>query len=360
MRYSTSIGIDTHSNKNAVCAIVANSGEIREAVLSEDPAQLISWIEENDFPGPIGCVYESGPTGFGLARSLRGAGIACAVAATSKLSYRVDRQKNDRADAKWLAQQFMTGAVREVHVPTPEEESLCHLSRLRGEVASDLRKAKQRVSSFLLLTKTEYTLTKRRWTKTFYKWAESYKFTQPADTFTFKCKMNAVLRLEERLAEVEAEILRIIEESPELSARMKRFTCIHGIGKVAAFSLICEVYGFERFKNGAAFASFVGLVPSESSSGKKTTRGPIAKQGNSHLRRILVEAAGSYSRPFKAVKSEDATIPEAVRAKAEKCANRLKKRRAALKKRGMHANKAKVAVARELAEWIYWIAVLPA
>ncbi|MEG0218254.1 MAG: transposase, partial [Raoultibacter sp.] len=109
-----------------------------------------------------------------------------------------------------------------------------------------------------------------------------------------------------------------------------------------------------------AFASFVGLVPSESSSGKKIARGAIAKQGNSHLRRILVEAAGCYSRPFKVVKSEDASIPEVVRAKAEKCANRLKKRRAALKKRGLSPNKAKVAVARELAEWIYWIAVLPA
>ncbi|MEG0419244.1 IS110 family transposase, partial [Gordonibacter sp.] len=341
-------------------AIVTQTGEIRECVLSEDPAQLISWIEENDFPKPIGCVYESGPTGFCLARSLISAGIACTIAATSKLSYRVDRQKNDRADAKWLAQQFITGMVRAVHLPTPEEESLCHLSRLRGEVAADLRRAKQRVSSFLLLTKTEYRLTKKRWTKMFFKWAADHEFPQSADTFAFRCKMNAVLRLEERLSEIEAEILRVISENSELASRMARFICIHGIGKVAAFSLTCEVYGFERFRNGAAFASFVGLVPSESSSGKKIARGAIAKQGNSHLRRILVEAAGCYSRPFKVVKSEDASIPEVVRAKAEKCANRLKKRRAALKKRGLSPNKAKVAVARELAEWIYWIAVLPA
>lgn len=360
MRYSTSIGIDTHAKKNAICAIVTQTGEIREIVLSEDSAQLISWIKENDFPKPIGCVYESGSTGFGLARALVKAGIACTVAATSKLSYRVDRQKNDRTDAEWLARQLIAGGVRAVHVPTLEEESLCHLSRLRGEVAADLRRAKQRVSSFLLLTRTEYTLTKKRWSKTFYKWAESHEFGQPADTFAFKCKMNAVLRLEERLAEVEAEILRIIGQDAELASRMARFTCIHGIGKVAAFSLVCEVYGFERFKNGAAFASFVGLVPSENSSGKKVARGSIAKQGNSHLRRILVEAASCYSRPFKAVRSEDASVPESVRVKAEKCANRLKKRRAALKKRGLSANKAKVAVARELAEWVYWIAVLPA
>lgn len=358
MRYSTSIGIDTHSKKNAICAIVSRTGEIRETTLSDDPAQLISWIKEYDFPKPIGCVYESGPTGFGLARSLVEAGIACTVAATSKLSYRIDRQKNDRADAKWLAQQFMAGSARAVHVPTPEEESLCHLSRLRGEVALDLRRAKQRVSSFLLLTKTEYARTKKRWTKTFYKWAADYEFSQPADTFTFRCKINTSLRLEERLAEVEDEILRIISNAPALAARMARFTSIHGIGKVTAFSLVCEVYDFERFKNGAAFASYLGLVPSECSSGKKVSRGAIAKQGNPRLRRMLVEAASCYSRPFKTVKCEDTSIPEAVRIKAERCSLRLRKRKLALAKRSLAPNKVKVAIARELAEWIYWIAVM--
>ena len=101
-------------------------------------------------------------------------------------------------------------------------------------------------------------------------------------------------------------------------------------------------------------------MPSESSSGKKVSRGAIAKQGNSHLRRVLVEAASCYSKQFKAVKSEDAAVPEAVRAKADRCAVRLRKRRAALKERNVSANKAKVAVARELAEWIYYIAVMPA
>ena len=344
MRYSTIVGIDTHSKKNAVCAIVPETGEMREAVLSEDPEQLLAWIVEQDFPKPVGCVYESGPTGFGLARSLVAGGVACTVAATSKLSYRVDRQKNDRADARWLAQQMLAGGVRAVRVPTPEEESLCHLSRLRGEVASDLRRAKQRVSSFLLLTNTEYNLTKKKWSKTFYRWAESHEFDQPADTFAFRCKVSAVLRLEERLAEVEAEIMRVVAASPKLSA----------------FSLVCEVHDFDRFKNGASFASYLGLVPSESSSGKKVSRGAIAKQGNSHLRRVLVEAASCYSKQFKAVKSEDAAVPEAVRAKADRCAVRLRKRRAALKERNVSANKAKVAVARELAEWIYYIAVMPA
>lgn len=360
MKYCTNIGIDAHSRKNNVCAIVDATGEVREAALSEDPAELVAWIREQDFPEPLGCCYESGPTGFGLARALREAGVACTVAATSKLPRRVDRRKNDRIDAEWLARMLAAGSVRPVRVPSAEEEALCHLSRLRGEVAADLRAARQRVSSFLLLTGVRYTLTKRRWTRTFRRWAESLEFPQPADTFVFRAKLAAVYRLEERLAAVEAEIMRAVGASPGLSARMARFECIHGIGRVAAFSLVCEVYDFERFRNGAAFASYLGLVPSERSSGERESRGRSAKTGNSHLRRILIESAQAYSRSFKAARREDPGVPEAVRAKARKCSARLRARRLALVGRGVNANKAKVAVARELAEWIYWIAVAPA
>ena len=360
MKYCTNIGIDAHSKKNSVCAIVDATGEVREATLTEDPAELVAWIREQDFPGPLGCVYESGPTGFGLARALREAGVACTVAATSKLPRRVDRRKNDRVDAEWLARMLAAGSVRPVRVPSAEEEALCHLSRLRGEVAADLRAAKQRVSSFLLLVGARYTLTKRRWTKAFRRWAEALELPQPTDTFVLRDKLAAVYRLEERLEAVEAEIMRIVSGSPELSARVARFECVHGIGRVAAFSLVCEVHDFERFRNGAAFASYLGLVPSESSSGDRESRGGSAKTGNSHLRRILVEASSCYSRPFRAAKSEDARVPELVRAKAQKCSARLRERRRALVGRGVSANKAKVAVARELAEWIYWIAVMPA
>ena len=359
MRYSTTIGIDTHKNKNQVCALVNGTGEITTTSLPADLGVLISWIQKQDFPLPIKCCYESGPTGFGLARALNEADILCVIAATSKLPYRVDRQKNDRKDAEWLCRVLASGAIHEVMIPTKEEESLCHLSRLRGEVASDLRKAKQRVSSFLLLTKTSYTLTKKRWTKTFMKWAESYEFDCSADTFVFRSKMANVLRLEERLQEVEDEIVRIIELNPWLKTQMDRFMCIHGIGKVGAFSLVAEVYDFERFRNGAAFASYIGLVPSENSSGDKVSHGKIAKTGNSHLRRILIECASTYSKPIKDIAPENTDVPEVIRAKAEKCKNRLKKRRAHLMKRGIGANKAKVAVARELAEWIYHIAVMP-
>lgn len=360
MRYSTTIGIDTHKTKNQVCALLTEIGEVRTAKLSSDPNELIAWIRKQNFPEPIKCCYESGPTGFGLARAMNEAGIDCIVAATSKLPYPNDRQKTDRRDAEWLARVLIAGSIHEVMVPTRSEEPLCRLSRLRGEVAADLRKAKQRVASFMLLTKTSYTLTKKRWSKTFRTWSETHEFEQSADTFVFRMKVSAVYRLEERLAEIEAEILRVISANPLLEERMRRFLAIHGIGRVSEFSLVCEVYDFERFRNGAAFASYIGLVPSEDSTGDKARHGKIAKMGNSHLRRIVVEAASAYSRPIKDTKQEDIEVPEAIRAKAEKCRLRLKKRREALRARNVMANKAKVAVARELCEWIYHIAVMSA
>ena len=360
MKYCTNIGIDAHSRKNSVCALIDSTGEVRSTTLSENPSELIRWVFSQSFPEPIGCVYESGPTGFGLARALRDAGLPCTVAATSKLPMRIDRQKNDRIDAEWLARMLAAGSIRPVRVPSVEEEALCHLSRLRGEIAADLRAAKQRVVSFLLLTGTEYTLGKKRWTKRFCSWAEAHEFAQPADTFVFREKLSAVYRLEERLRAIEDEIMRRIGESPELSSLMARLRCIHGIGPIAAFSLVCEVHDFGRFRNGAAFASYLGLTPSENSSGKRTSHGGVAKTGNAHLRRILIESASKYSHPFKIAKSEDESVPELVRSKAQSCAARLRRRRIALVARGVNKNKAKVAVARELAEWIYWIAVMPA
>ena len=360
MRYSTCIGIDTHARKNAVFALDAATGEAREALLSEDPGKLIGWISAQGFAEPVMCVYETGPTGFGLARALHAAGIGCTVAATSKLAYPRDKDKRDDKDAEWLARQLLAGAVRPVHVPDVREESLCRLSKLRAEAALDLRRAKQRLSSFMLVAGIAYTATKKLWTKKFMDWARSHECDQPADTFTFREKYAEVVRLMERLARIEAEIVRAVEADPELSARMSRLLCIHGIGRVTAFSLLCEVYDFSRFRKGASFACYLGLVPSEDTTGERHSLGGITKLGNPNLRRLLIEAAGCYGKAPGAPAPMPPDVPAAVAAKAAKCRDRLFERRRRLRERGLAPNKAKVAVARELAEWVYHIMAMPA
>ena len=360
MKYSTCIGIDTHAKKNAVCALDARTGELREATLSADPAELAAWIGSQGFAEPVMCACETGPTGFGLARALHAAGIGCIVAATSKLAYPRDKDKRDDKDAEWLARQLLAGAVRPVRVPSEREESLCRLSKLRAEAALDLRRAKQRLRSFMLVCGIEYTATKRLWTKRFMSWARSHECAQPADTFTFREKRAEVVRLMERPGRIEAEIMRIVEGDPELAARMPGLLCIHGIGKAAAFSLLCEVYDFSRFRKGGAFACFLGLVPSEDTTGDRHSLGRITKLGNSNLRRLPVEAAGCYGRAAAAAPPSPSGVPAAVAAKALKRRDRLFARRRRLRDRGLAPNKAKAAIARELAEWIYHIMVMPA
>lgn len=351
MKYSTSIGIDTHSKKNAICALSAETGSIVEDVLSEDPDQMIRWIKERDFAEPVCCVYEAGPTGFGLARALNAAGIKCVVAATSKLPHRSDRMKNDRVDAQWLARMLASGSVREVYIPTEVQESLRNLSKLRAEVAADLKRAKQRVGAFMLKTHTSYTLTRHRFTKTFYKWAGSFEFDQPCDTFAFRQKLEAVLYLQGKLLEIDDKIREEIKASKQLAETVARLSSIHGIGLVTAFSLAAEVYDFNRFKKGSALASFIGLVPSEHSSGKKTSRGSLTKCGSSNLRRLLIEAVHAYDKPCRSLKDQSRQS-----ARADKCRKRLYKRKEALEERGLEKNRIYGALARELCEWLYWIA----
>lgn len=160
-----------------------------------------------------------------------------------------------------------------------------------------------------------------------------------ADAFVFRMRMPSVPRLEERLAQVEDGIMRIIAEGPGPQAMMLRPAALHGVGKVTALSPIREACDSTRLKDGSAFASYIGLVPSEASTGSSIARGGMAKKGDSRLRRVIVEAASCHPKPLGLLRGEDAGVPEAVRAKAERRRRRLHERRAAPKGRGVNDNK---------------------
>jgi len=357
MRYSTAIGIDAHGMTNTICALDTNTGEMRETELSSEPEVLIEWINKQSFPYPIMTAYESGPTGFGLARCLIAAGIPCMVAASSRLLKDAKKKKNDREDARNLAKGIIAFEVYPVWIPSVEQEAACNLSRLRNEISLDLRRAKQRVTSFLLKMGVRYTKGKR-WTGKFRKWADTYEFPLETDTYVFREKLACVYQAESRLTPIEERLHRLIEADPNLKRLYDRLRCLHGIGPVTACALVCEIGDFNRFKKGSHLASYLGLVPSEDSSGEKNSNGKITKAGNCHLRRLLVEAAGSYSKRSKLEKSNDPNVDPLVREHAHKGSVRLYKRRQVFKKRNKQHNKAKVAIARELAEWVYHIAVM--
>lgn len=303
MLYATTIGIDVHAKANSVCAINYKTGEITETTLDANPKALIAWISKNNFEAPLMCVYESGPTGFGLARALAKEDIPCQIAAVSKLPRSTERRKTDKIDARTLARLHMAGEVHAIWIPTPEEEALKSLSRLRGESSLDLRRAKQRVTSFLLLNGIFYDKGKR-WTQKFMRWAAELEFPEAANTYIFREKLAQVIHLTQKLANVEKHIEEAIQASPILVARANRIRCLSGVGDVIAWSIVAELGDLARFRNGAVFASFLGLVPSESSSGEREHRGRITKCGNSHLRKLLVEGASTYSRKLQPRLSE--------------------------------------------------------
>lgn len=364
MRYCTYVGIDTHSTKNVLWAINVETGEVRSTTIHDgDPASVLEWAEQA--PGlaaPFHFVYESGPTGFTLARALRRAGHGCTVAAVTRLPYEKGRVKTDMRDAEFLARCLVAGHVHAVHVPTEREEAARHLSHLRGQAPEDLQRAKQRVASFMLLTGTPYTETKCKWTKTFFAWAERAELPCEADTFVFRSLVAEVVRLTDALAAVDERIRQALSEDGELAARAARLECVAGIGRVTAFPVVAEVGDFTRFRSGAALAHCLGLTPRVRATNEHTARGSITKRGNPHVRRLLIEAAGAYSRGSRPPRKEcPGRVPPDVAAHAAKCSARLfRLRRRLVCERGLGANKAKVALARELAEWVWHLQVMDA
>jgi transposase len=356
MFYPTIIGIDTHARSNTMFAIDRESGAFKRAKMSSEHEDTLKHVRALNMPEPYLVVYESGPTGFGLARYLNDEGIKCEVCATSKMPKDISQNKNDKRDAEAIARQAIAGTLRFVYIPTPHEQTLRDLSHHYAQCSKAVTAAKQRVSSFMLAHNIRYKKGCKLWTKTFLRWAEELAFEDKADAFIFHDKVAEARRLIERKEAVLALIEQLAATDAQLGQDMSRLQCVSGIGTVISFALVSEVNDFERFSNGAAFASYVGLVPSEDSSGEKRSTGRITKQGNSHLRRMLVEAMSpSRRKGSPPAKVCGQTVDPHIRAMAARCDERLAKRRADMKRRCKSPNKAKVALARELAEWVYYI-----
>jgi transposase len=337
-------------------AIERESGVFKRIKMSSEYEDTLKHIRTLKMSEPYLVVYESGPTGFGLARYLNDEGIKCEVCATSKMPKDISKKKNDKRDAETIARQAIAGTLHFVYIPTPHEQTLRDLSHHYAQCSKAVTAAKQRVSSFMLTRNIRYKKGCKLWSKAFLRWAEELAFEDEADAFIFNDNVAEVKRLIERKEAVLALIEQLAITDAQLGRDMSRLLCISGIGTVISFALISEVNDFKRFSNGAAFASYIGLVPSEDSSGDKRSTGRITKQGNSHLRRMLVEAMNpSRRKGSPPVKVCGQIVDPHIRSMAARCDERLAKRRADMKRRCKSPNKTKVALARELSEWVYYI-----
>ena len=360
MNVTTFVGLDVHARSIKAVALDAMTGEVRSATFGYDAAAAAEWIRSVD--PAARCVYESGVTGFDLQKRLSALGVDCVIGAVSKMMKPAAdrRRKNDRNDAEFLARMLSVGNVVEVWVPDDECEAARDLVRALEDAREDLRRQKQRLSKFLLrhgLVFDEVNAAGQRkgnWTGAYWSWIRSISFGEKADNEVLAFYVDAVRQAEEDKRRLE-KLVADEASKPRWKKRVDSLRCLKGVDVMTAADIVFEAGEFARFRNARSFAAWLGLTPSEHSSGEKVAQGGITKAGNKHLRRTMVEAAWHYlnaSPHSKGLAPGQAPDP-AARRHASKGVRRLVGRRAALLERGVHKNKANVATARELACWCW-------
>jgi transposase len=354
-------GLDVHARKTAAAAVQLGSGEVFKARLAGSPAAAIEWLQT--LPGPVRAVYEAGPTGFGLARAGRAAGLEVMVCSPGAIPRQPgDRIKTDTRDALKLARLHAAGQLRPVVVPAPELEALRDLVRAREDLRGDLMGARHRISKLLLRHGHVFDGPGETWSTRHLQWLSKARFAQPLTETVFGeylAHHEVLLARRERLDRLIAEQAVQGPWAPTVA----RLRCLRGVDTLTAVGLIAEIGDISAFKHPKQLASYLGLVPSEHSSGTKRRQGAITKAGSSHARRLLIEAAWHYRRPPRVsltLRRRQAGQPPAAIDAAWRAQNRLHHRWTHLDaQRGKKRTTVAVTVARELACFVWEIAHQP-
>ena len=353
----TSVGLDVHARSVAAAAIDGVTGELVQAKLTPSHEHIRSWI--SDLSGPVAVAYEAGPTGFGLSRALAAAGIRCEVVAPSKLQRPSgDRVKTDAKDAVHLARLLRLDEYVAVSVPTVDQENARDLVRAREDARGDLMRARHRLSKLLLRQGIVYS-GGQAWTGAHDTWLRRQRFDAPALRLTFESDYEAVFAVKARRDRLDEAIAAMAADS-EFTPIVRRLGCLRGVSTLTGFALAVEVGDWHRF-TGNTIGSFIGLVPSEYSSGASRVQGSVTKTGNSHLRRLLVEAAWHHRAryaPGKVMRDRWKLASPAAQARGDAGNRRLHARWDAFRARRKRDVVANVAIARELAGWCWSLAVL--
>jgi transposase len=301
------------------------TGEVFKATLVPSNQAVIEWLGR--LPGPVAVTYEAGPTGFGLSRALTAAGIRCEVAAPSRLTRPPgDRVKTDAKDALLLARLLQVGQITAVRVPSVTQEAARDLVRAREDVRGDLMRLRHRVSKLLLRHGHVYS-GGRAWTGAHEAWLRRIRFDQPGTRAAYEADLEAVEFAIARRDRLDAHIAAMAAES-EFTPVVRKLCCLRGVSTLTGFALAVEIGDWERF-TGASIGAYLGLVPSEHSSGQSRRQGAITKAGNSHVRRLLVEAAWHHQPRYvvgKVLRARWDQAPPAARTRAHAGNQRLHQR----------------------------------
>lgn len=352
------VGLDVH--KDSISVAVAEPGRAPGRFvgkLAHDVNKLLKLLAKIGTAEQLHIVYEAGPTGFGLQRSLAAMGFSCEIIAPSQIPRRPGhRIKTDSRDSIGLAECSRAGQLSAVWVPDPEDEAIRDLSRAREDAVGSRTQARHQLKGFLLRHAVRYT-GKSSWCGAYYRWLATLNFGPgPAQT-AFTEYWLAVTAADERVNRL-TKALQASIAGWRFESVVAALQALRGVAAITAIGLIAEIGDLQRFEHPRKLMGYLGLVPSEHSSGERTSRGSITKTGNAHARRLLTEAAWNYR--FKARIGKEALIrqqelSEPIRTMAWAAQLRLTQRFAALNARGLQANKACVAVARELAGFVWAI-----
>ena len=359
-RYAAFIGLDVHKETIACAVSLPGRDEPHyRGEIAHEPKVLKRWLERlnDEFGGALLLFcYEAGPCGYGLYRQLTEAGHECQVVAPSLIPKKPgERIKTDRRDALKLSRLLRGGDLTAVWVPDSEQEAMRDLTRARDDMKSQERKARQQLNAFVLRHGHHWPRGKTRWTKTHFNWLESIRFEQPWLQIVLQEYVDAVKAATQRVDDLTDQLMQALP-GWSLAPVVEALVALRGIDKLAATVLLAELGDISRFDSPKQLMSYLGLVPSEHSSGRRRRQGAITLTGNGHARRMLVECAWSYRFPARQtmhLKRKAKEAPEAAKAIAWRAQKRLCGRYRQLSQAGKNIKLVCVAIARELVGFIW-------
>ena len=361
MQNSIFVGLDVHKATISVAiAEDGRGGEVRSVgTVGNDAGQISKLVERLSKEGrQLHFCYEAGPCGYGLHRQLTGLGHDCIVVAPSLIPMKAgDRVKTDRRDAVMLAKLHRAGELTAVWVPDDAHEAMRDLVRARSTSRQVLSKARQHLQGFLLRHGRVYS-GKKGWTRMYRRWLATVCFEHPAQQIVLQDYIDAVTDAEERVQRLTGQIEALVPQW-SMAPLVQAFQAMRGVALINAVTVVAEVGDFSRFTNPRQLMAYLGLVPSEHSSGTKVRRGGITKAGSTLARRSLVEGAWTYRLPARVsntLKGRIEAVPKPIRDIAWKAQVRLCARYRRLSGAGKLRTVVTTAIAREMIGFLWAIA----
>lgn len=356
--FSTVVGLDVHKDTVVGAVLPKEADEVKETFEIENKAKTVErMVDRLGGWGPLTFVYEAGPCGYELQRQLTAKGLKCVVISPGHTPVRTsDRVKTDRRDAVKLAKLYRAGELTVIRIPGVEEEAARDLVRVREDVLENRLRARHRISKFLLRQGRTWREGKA-WGAAHGGWLRAQRFELVYAQETYNAYLRTLDDTQTHLEKLSQRVMDLAQEKP-YRRLVECLNALKGIDTLSSITLAVEAQEFGRFERARDFMGYAGLGICESSSGSRVWRGGITKAGNAHIRRILGEAAWSYRHggTGKPLLERRKKCPETIQQMAQKAQDRLHRKFWRLMNHGKRSQVAVMAVARELAGFVWAIA----